>query len=394
MLFNLRHLHATIEIHRLGSITLAAETIHLSQSAVTQGLNKLETTLGFDLFLRSHSGLSATSEGIIFLKRAERAIQFLIDALLFLKHDYRENPMFFRQVTTGQLRAVMTVVERGSYTRAAEQLNLSQPTVYRAVKDIERLTPKPLFSKSEHGVSPSASARRLARHISLFFQEITQGIDEVKNHSGLLGGNLRIGSLPLSRATIVPSAVVAVTEAFPSAQISIIEGPYKEQLDGLLNGQIDMIVGALRASSPDIEQQTLFEDELSIVMKCGHELDTKEEISAAALQKLAWVAPRQGTPARQAFTAFFSRYNLSEPAEVVESSSLVATRGLLLESNRVALLSRRQVEIEVRHQMLSVKGQRLEGTQRKIGIAFRKSWKPTALQETFINLLQQNTVEL
>ena len=90
MLFNLRHLHATIEIHRLGSITLAAETIHLSQSAVTQGLNKLETTLGFDLFSRSHSGLSATSEGIIFLKRAERAIQFLIDAHLFLKQDYEK----------------------------------------------------------------------------------------------------------------------------------------------------------------------------------------------------------------------------------------------------------------------------------------------------------------
>ena len=231
MLFNLRHLHATIEIHRLGSITLAAETIHLSQSAVTQGLNKLETTLGFDLFSRSHSGLSATSEGIIFLKRAERAtVSYRRTPILEARLSRKS--MFFRQVTTGQLRAVMTVVERGNYTRAAEQLNLSQPTVYRAVKDIERLTPKPLFPKSEHGVSPSTSARRLARHISLFFQEITQGIDEVKNHGGLLGGNTGIGSLPLSRATIVPSAVVAVTEAFPAHKSALLKVPTKSNLMG------------------------------------------------------------------------------------------------------------------------------------------------------------------
>lgn len=396
MLFNLKHLHAAIEIQRLGSITLTAETIHLSQSAVTQGLNKLEAVLGFELFTRSHAGLSATSEGIIFLKRAARAIRFLIDARSLLGHTYRDNPLFLHLMTTGQLRAVKTVVERGSYTRAAEQLNLSQPTVYRAVKDMERLTQKPLFSKSEHGVSPSVHAKRLARQISLFFNEITQGIDEVNNHRGRPGGNLRIGSLPLSRTTIVPSAVVAVTETFPSAKVSIIEGPYREQLDGLLNGQIDMIVGALRSSDTDsdIAQQSLFEDELSIVMKCGHALDNEDEISAKALQKLAWVAPRQGTPARQAFTAFFSRHNLPEPSEIVESSSLVATRGLLLESDRVALLSSRQVEIEVRHHLLSVKGQRLEGTQRKIGITFRKSWRPTMLQQAFISLLKQNTAQL
>lgn len=396
MLFNLKHLHAATEIQRLGSITRAAETIHLSQSAVTQGLNKLEVVLGFDLFARSHTGLSATPEGIIFLKRAHRAIEFLLDARSLLRHSYRENPLFLHLMTTGQLRAVMTVVERGSYTRAAEQLHLSQPTVYRAVKDIERLTLKPLFAKSEYGVAPSVFAKRLGRQISLFFNEITQGIDEVKNHRGRPGGILRIGSLPLSRTTIIPSAVVAITEAFPIAQVSIIEGPYREQLDALLNGQIDMIVGALRDSSADsdIEQQTLFEDELSIVMKHGHEFDNEHKTSAEALQKLAWVAPRQGTPARQAFTAFFSRHNLPEPTEIVESSSLVATRGLLLESNRVALLSSRQVEIEVRHQILSVKGHRLEGTQRKIGITFRKSWRPTAMQQAFINLLQLNTAQL
>ena len=357
---------------------------------MTQGLKKIESSLGFKLFHRHHNDLSPTDEGIIFLSRTRRAIQFLLEARALLGPAYRNNKKFLRLLTTGQLSAVAAVADKKSYTIAARHLGLSQPTVHRAVKDVERLIQAPLFSKSETGVDVSLRAKRFAQKINLFFNEINQGIEDIKHYEGQPCGVLRIGSLPLSRATVVPRTVVVLTQKFPRTEISIIEGPYEEQLNSLLHGRLDLIIGALRPTNTDsgILQEPLFKDELSIVMKRGHALDSPEPISANDLRGFSWVAPRKDTPGRLVFADFFKRHGLREPDEIVESSSLVATRGLLLESDRLALLSRRQVEIEIHHKILSLKPQKLAGTQRDIGITYRKNWKPTVAQRTFIEILK------
>jgi len=134
----------------------------------------------------------------------------------------------------------------------------------------------------------------------------------------------------------------------------------------------------------------MFTDELSVVMKRGHRLDTAKEISTQALQQLEWVAPRKETPAREAFRGFFARFQLEEPTKIIESSSLIATRALLMSSERLALLSRRQVDIDVQYGLLSVRPQKLPGTERQIGISYRRKWQPTKIQQEFLSTLEQS----
>ena len=74
---NLRHLRAFAAICRLGSITRAADVVHLSQPAITQGLARLETAVGAPLFLRHGRGLSPTEEGRILSFRTDRAFDML-----------------------------------------------------------------------------------------------------------------------------------------------------------------------------------------------------------------------------------------------------------------------------------------------------------------------------
>ncbi|MAT94447.1 MAG: LysR family transcriptional regulator [Halioglobus sp.] len=389
---NLRHLAAALEIRRLGSISRATRAVHLSQSAITQGIGKLEEELGFKLFDRSHEGLAPTETGEIFLQRANSAIGFLarMDQLLGRKANGGAMPLY-RSLTVSQLRSVMTVVDERSYTLAARRLQLSQPTVHRAAQEAESVCGQTLFSKSPAGVEPSWYARHLARYISLFFAELAQGIDEVEEHRGRITGRLRIGSLPLARTRMVPRAVVKLLADFPEARVSIIDGPYDEQLHALLHGRLDVIVGALRdpAPSPEIEQILLFEDPLSIVFRPGHPLAQQKTLSPQELRRLDWIAPREDTPAREAFVQFFENSGLSPPEHVIECSSLVATRGMLMESDRAALLSARQVDTDVGFGLLAVSSTQLRNTGRKIGITQRKGWKPTLVQRQFLQRLQQ-----
>jgi len=106
------------------------------------------------------------------------------------------------------------------------------------------------------------------------------------------------------------------------------------------------------------------------------------------LRELSWNAPRLNTPTREAFNQMFNREGLNAPESVIECSSLVATRGLLLSSDRAALLPARQVEVDVKSGLLSVSPIALLGTSREIGIMHHKDWQATPLQKKFLALVR------
>jgi DNA-binding transcriptional LysR family regulator len=168
------------------------------------------------------------------------------------------------------------------------RLGLTQPTLHRSIKDLEILCVQKLFQRSQIGVEPSWRARQLTRYASLFFSELAPRVEEMGESNGRKDGFIRIGSLPLARTEIVTCCVLHLVDEFPQVQVSIVDGPYDEQLHRLFHGQLDIIVGALRYPQPhsDINQYTLFDDPLSIVFRNGHPLAKRNEISNNELQAL------------------------------------------------------------------------------------------------------------
>ncbi|MCI0435382.1 MAG: LysR family transcriptional regulator, partial [Gemmatimonadetes bacterium] len=94
------------------------------------------------------------------------------------------------------------------------------------------------------------------------------------------------------------------------------------------------------------------------------------------------------TPAREQFAAFFTAHGLPEPGRIIECSSLVAIRGVLLMSDRVAVLSARQAQHELAAGDLAVLGPPLPGTCRAIGLTRRTDWHPTIVQACFLRILR------
>ena len=388
---NLRHLLAALEVNQCGSISDAADRIHLSQSALTQALAKLELGLGTALFNRRPRGMVTTSAGQVFFSRVARALDWLkaIERLVS-SSGVASTRHVHRLLSSAQLRALIAVVDAGSYTHAAMLLGLSQPTVHRAVRELEELCEQKLFQRSPQGVVPTWQARQIARYGGLFFAEIAQGIDEINELSGVMTGSLIIGALPLSRTRLVPQAVTELLKQYPGATVRIVDGPYTEQLNALLRGRIDVIVGAIRSPlpSPDITQEFLFRDALSIVVRPHHRLLGQRRLSPQKLRELDWIAPAENTPAREVFNSLFHRAGLEPPEHVIECSSLAATRELLLASDRAALLSAKQVEVDVNAGLLAVSGAPLAGTERDIGLTLRRDWQPTKTQQRFLFLVR------
>jgi LysR family transcriptional regulator of gallate degradation len=180
----------------------------------------------------------------------------------------------------------------------------------------------------------------------------------------------------------------------PGMRFNVVDGPYGELLRSLRNGEIDILVGALREPVPttDIVQTPIFGDYLAVVARRGHRLSRSRKVSVSQLRQYPWVVPKQGAPTRALFDRLFASGGNSEG--LIEASSLMLIRDLLMGSDRLTLISRQQVSLEVETKMLVYLPFEFEQTPRPIGITMRRDWHPTAFQCDFVELLSKNARKL
>jgi LysR family transcriptional regulator, regulator for genes of the gallate degradation pathway len=388
---NLRHLHTFREVARLGSVSAAARSVHISQPAVTQAIAGLERYFGSPLLVRHSSGVSLTSAGQICLARIERSMTQLREAINEATRGAGgERVDVQRLVRTSQLDALGAVVEHGNFSIAARARHLSQPSIHRSARELERLLGAPLFEKTSFGTTPTREAEKLARRSRLAFAEIEQARAEVHALRGGESGRTVIGALPLARSYLLPAALLEFTQEHPLHGVTIIEGTYEHLLSGLRSGESDMLIGALRDPAPaaDVMQEHLFDDPLAIVVRAEHPLARRRRVTAAALGKFQWIAPRVGSPLRVHFDALLASTGVAVSSPPLECNSLAAARAFLLESDRVMLLSAHQIHYEMRAGLLIALPHPAGNVVRPIGLTLRRDWRPTSTQQRLLQILR------
>ena len=392
---NLRHLRAFQAVVKLSSVTAASHVVHLSQPAVTQAIGKLEASFGAVLLDRSTNGSYPTAAGDILARRLERFFEQLRAALAeatepAVRRRAAHGSWLEMRTTVPQMRALIAVVESGSFSRAARSIAIAEPSLHRAARDCERLVGRALFIRSPMGIEPTRLARELARRLKVAIREVEQAAEEIAALEGRVAARVAIACLPLARTLILPRAVNALLAVHPNARIEITDGPYDTLLSDLRSGTVDFLIGALRDPLPvkDVEQHKLFDDPFAVVARKRHPIGAQGQISRAALARYDWVVPRLGTPIRRVFDQLFDAMP-DRPRIQIETSSLVVTRAVLAESDRLTLLSRRQIAFEEDHGMLEVVPFPLPETSRPIGLTVRVGWLPSPIHQTFLDLLRE-----
>ncbi|TPE46911.1 LysR family transcriptional regulator [Maribrevibacterium harenarium] len=392
---NLRHLRVFIAVTELKSITKASDNIFLSQPAITQAIAKLEKSLDTILFERHSDGMYPTPSGEIWYKRVARALDYLQDATNDILRDPSNREIqpknLLAQISTTQLKALVAVCEARNFSIASRQLGVSQSSVHRAARDLEKLLGIALFEKNSLGIDATRAAKLLSRATKLAFAELRQGFYEINAIQFRDVSTIAVGSMPLARTTILPKSILRFSERHPDVNIKVIEGPYPDLLQHLRQGDVDLILGALRYPTPadDVIQEELWSPPLAIVCRANHPLLSQTEVSASDLNQYAWVVPAEGTPTRQAFESLFQDAGATLPSRIVESSSQILIREVLLESDRLTLISANQVEREINIGLLHILPFPLEHTRRPIGLCMRKNWLPTLTQSHFLSMLRE-----
>lgn len=392
---NIRHLRVCREVARQRSVSAAAASEHLSQPAVTQAVAKLEAALGVTLFDRRSDGMHATAIGAAFLDRVERALEHLAvgareAARISGRQGARGFPHFDRLLTVAQLRSLSAMAEASSFSMAARNIGVSQPSLHRAARNLEKLSGIPLFESAEDGVALTPAALAFAQRATLFQSELRQGFDEIAITLGRDSTAIIVGSLPLARTSILPNAIDAMVRERTGVQLRVVDGPYPELLRLLRRGDIDFMIGALRFPAPteDIRQERLFDDPLAIVVGRNHPLANKKRVELKETLTFPWVAPPIATPAGTYLYEKFGFGALAESPVRVVSSSLVLIRGLLAIDDYLTIISLHQISHEHAKGELKAIAIDLPDSRRPIGLTMREGWRPTATQSRFLDLVR------
>lgn len=395
---NLRHLRVFARVAELQSVSKAADAVSLSQPAVTHAISRLEQQIGAILFERRSNGTYLRPAGEILAFRTGLMFRQIEEALTeFGVTSGRAQGLetVVQRITRTQIRVLTEVASSASFADAARKLSISPVSLHRAARELERNLGKPLFNQGQFGLVASRAARELARRLSLSMREIEWAIDEIHAAEGRLGGELRVGAMPLAGGFLLGQVLHDITTYFPGMR-SYVRTADGRDLSGLLRvGEIDLIVGMNRShvDPQEMIQEPLISSPFVLIGRRNHPLAGRTRITLDDLGSFDWVVPSFGATRRAVFERLFSQI-ATPPVADIEANSLSTIRSLISVSDRLTLLTRFEFEFEQGGGDLVMLPFAPITHLNSIGVTRRRQWTPTALHLKFFELIRARAAQI
>lgn len=188
------------------------------------------------------------------------------------------------------VRYFLAVVDRGTFSRAAQQVNVAQPTLSVGIAKLERLLGTPLFHRSSQRVHLTEAGTRFAVHARRIENEFNAAESAVSDLRP--SRMLRMGAL----STIPTDAIARFVEAAAGHQaderLEIVEGSERELLQRLARGRIDLALTILRSDNDRFEREPLYSEGYSLALPAAHPLAGQDPIAAEALADSTMIVRR------------------------------------------------------------------------------------------------------
>jgi LysR family transcriptional regulator of gallate degradation len=354
LLTHLQGLRCALAVAECGSTVQAAKALHLSQSSVVRAVEQLEAATALALFHRHARGMQASQASAALLRRAERALAHL--TLEPSRAAAQRSHWLAAPLARGgaQLQTLVVLGRTLSLSAAAAELELSAAAVHQRLAQLEQWAGRALFIRSRSGLRATPAGELTLTAVKRCVAELAQADEELSLQRGSAIGRLVIGTLPFSTGLLLPRAIEEVLRLYPGMQITVIDGTYPALLQQLAQADIDLMVGALRPQLEDRElaQEILFRDPLAVFARAGHRLAARKALRWKHLADAQWVLPMPDTPAEAVFLQALRDAGLPLRPGQLRVNSAVMMQALLHDSDRLALMSPRQLEREVRAGLL------------------------------------------
>ena len=169
-----------------------------------------------------------------------------------------------------QLRAFLMVVSKGSFTKAAKELDLTQSAVSHAVKALEQDLGCRLLDRVGKKVLLTQAGEQFHERAETIFREMMLARSELNKLGEWGHGRLRVGATAAACQYILPPVLREFQKQFPKCHLTINPGYTSEIIDSIRNNTIDVALTWATAPDSDLQFTPLFEDELVFLVGPEH----------------------------------------------------------------------------------------------------------------------------
>lgn len=192
-----------------------------------------------------------------------------------------------------QLRALVAIAVTGSFTAAAHQLGISQSSLSHAISELESELNLLLFDRGRQGAQTTEASRRILPYARHVLESLNSIHAEAQSLAGLLGGRVRIGSVPSAAVAFLPNVIANFSRQYPDVEVVLLEEPsqgMQQLVDWLDDNIIDLAV--LEMPIANLNVVPLMKDELLVIVPSSSPLATLKRVSILDIAKEPFVMSR------------------------------------------------------------------------------------------------------
>lgn len=251
------------------------------------------------------------------------------------------------------LEVFIKVVEKENFSRAGEELHMSQPAVSQYIKDLEEFLGTRLLERSNRYVYLNKAGEivyRYAREILALYRKMQISLNDLTNHPH---GPISIGASYTFGEYILPRVIANLRKNYPLILPSVKIANTKQIVELVAGHQID--IGIIEGSfhNEKLYSKVIALDEMYVVASSTHPLTSysKREISIKDLADEVWILREEGSGTREASEKLFATYNIT-PIQFMEFGSTQLIKKSVKEGLGISLLSKWALESEEKDGLL------------------------------------------
>ncbi len=289
-----------------------------------------------------------------------------------------------------RLQVFCKVVELKSFTRAADAVFLSQPTVSEHIRSLEEYFEQKLLDRLGREVLPTQAGQILYKYARRMLQLNQEAVQAVNQYSGKLAGHLSVGASTIPGTYVLPGFIGAFKEQYPAIHITMKIANSRLVADAVMRGDAEFGVVGARWNDPSLEWQEIFADELSLTVYPGHPWSKRGSITLAELADEHFIMRERDSGTRRFFSQVLTEqgFDLARLDVIAEMGSSESIRQSIKARIGVSIMSRYAVAEDVERETLSVVA--IEGVHfaRPFYLIRRKNRQSSPISNTFLDSLR------
>jgi DNA-binding transcriptional LysR family regulator len=186
-------------------------------------------------------------------------------------------------ITLRQLRVFRSVAEGRNFSRAGDQVGLSQPAVSRSISELESQLGLKLLDRTTREVVLTEAGQSLAARLDRVLDDLDQTLQDVAGLASARGGKVRVASSPTLSANLMPGCIASCAVQAPGIQFLLLDRIQQDVLDSVRSGEVDFGVVIEPSEADDLHCEAILDDPFVLVVPPAHRLARKAPVRWAAL---------------------------------------------------------------------------------------------------------------